>query len=93
MSKIWFKNKDYGYGWVPVTKEGWAVILIFIIILFIAISLILYFVEYEPLAVFLHISFTSIWTLCLVYIAYKKGEKPEWRWGGKKIQIGRRTNK
>jgi hypothetical protein len=23
MNKRWFKRKKYGYGWTPVSKEGW----------------------------------------------------------------------
>jgi hypothetical protein len=32
MNELWFKRKTYGWGWVPSTKEGWLVILVYIIL-------------------------------------------------------------
>jgi len=75
----WFKRKIYGWGWVPVTWQGWAVILAFIL-----------FLTWEanrlsvnsnlnkyPLCVILAI-------LILLVICLWKGEKPKWQWGLKK---------
>jgi hypothetical protein len=31
-SKYWFKPKDYGYGYVPISKEGWIATLVIILI-------------------------------------------------------------
>ncbi|MCX6717702.1 MAG: hypothetical protein NTU76_03445 [Candidatus Taylorbacteria bacterium] len=27
MSKLWFKRKTYGWGWVPSSWEGWFVVI------------------------------------------------------------------
>lgn len=27
-NKLWFKAKNYGWGWYPVTWEGWTVTII-----------------------------------------------------------------
>jgi hypothetical protein len=32
MNKYWFKPKDYGYGYVPISKGGWIVVLILILV-------------------------------------------------------------
>jgi len=32
MSKYWFKPKNYGYGYVPISKEGWIAVLGLILI-------------------------------------------------------------
>jgi hypothetical protein len=32
MNKYWFKPKDYGYGYVPISKEGWIATLILVLI-------------------------------------------------------------
>jgi hypothetical protein len=32
MNKYWFKPKDYGYGYVPISKEGWIAVLILILV-------------------------------------------------------------
>ena len=31
MKQLWFKAKTYGYGWYPVTWQGWLVILIYVL--------------------------------------------------------------
>jgi hypothetical protein len=32
MNKYWFKPKNYGYGYVPISKEGWIAVLILILV-------------------------------------------------------------
>ncbi len=76
----WFKAKWFGWGWTPVTWQGWLII-IFYVILF------LYFTknmdnrstDEEVLVSFALPILLS--TLGLVFIAFKKGEKPKWHWG------------
>lgn len=81
---LWFRAKTFGWGWgLPLRWEGWVVYLIyFFIILF---PLLIPDIrnrfdkrEEESLLYFLYILFP---TLVLIYICYKKGEKPRWRWG------------
>lgn len=84
MKRIWFKRKLYGWGWAPVTWEGWLVILVYIgLILTLAFTR----EEYVPgnpdsgsnfLVSALPI---IVLTILLVTISYKKGEKPRWQWG------------
>ena len=81
MKKIWFKAKEYGYGWYPCTREGWAVIAGYLTI-------------FTILAVIFETNVEKFWlpylisifvlTGLLVFISYKTGEKPGWRWGKKK---------
>lgn len=81
MSKIWFKRKLYGWGWTPVTWQGWAVILVWLGFIF---FLIRYFDAnshyasgmLRPFLVSLILS-----VFVLLYVCYKKGEKPRWQWG------------
>jgi hypothetical protein len=79
--KIWFKAKRYGYGWVPVTWEGWLVLF-----LYIAFN----FWNFRRLDAVSHSNSDTIrpfviWvffsTFFLISICYKRGEKPGWRWG------------
>ncbi len=30
-SKLWFKRKSYGWGWIPSSIEGWLVLLIYVV--------------------------------------------------------------
>ena len=71
--KIWFRAKNYGWGWYPVTWEGWSVLIIFVILEIFFIMNVFFFVPGTVLSI-----------LALIFICYKTGEKPGWRWGKKK---------
>lgn len=77
-NKYWFKAKTYGYGWYPVTWQGWTIIVVYLIIL----GLLSYMLNLAPEknVVFYSIAVFII-TGLLVYISYKKGEPARWRWG------------
>ena len=84
---LWFKRKLYGWGWVPVRWQGWAVILIYLGLI---LTLVLNREESIPgnpdsgsnfLVLGLPI---IILTALLIYICYKTGEKPRWQWGLRK---------
>ena len=75
----------YGWGWVPVSWEGWLVVLVFIGILLLNG---VYFASKvspngEPTNTNLAIFFGGIIisVIALFWICYKKGEKPRWNWG------------
>ena len=76
-NKIWFARKTYGYGWTPSTWEGWLVLFIWLII-FIPLTLM---VQYNWILGMIGIFFV---TGLLLYVCYKKGEKPRWQWGENK---------
>jgi len=76
---LWFKRKLYGWGWTPVTWQGWLTILLFLItILTISFSL-----PKEPTDSQLAWFFISliIVVALLIGICYAKGETPRWQWG------------
>ena len=80
-NKLWFKAKTYGWGWYPCTWQGWLVILLWVIIFSTGLTVFeKYFTESEIIYYFI---FVTISVLILLYICYKKGEKPGWRWGNK----------
>ena len=33
-SKLWFRAKNYGWGWYPCSWEGWTVLLIWVLLFF-----------------------------------------------------------
>ena len=73
VKKLWFKAKKYGWGWYPVTWQGWAVLLGYVAVNFLlAMSFILL------------IPGVIISTSLLIYICWRTGERPSWRWGDKK---------
>ncbi len=81
--KLWFKRKSFGWGWTPVSWEGWTVVLGYV-------ALVLLFSltvnEYSPSS---EIFFTAVLpvillTIALIRICYTKGEAPRWQWGIRK---------
>lgn len=84
MNKLWFKRKKFGWGWTPVSTEGWFVTLIYIL------SITLIFINadratYSVSHILLRFALPFILiTSFFIYICYEKGEKPKWSWGNKK---------
>jgi len=79
----WFKRKLYGWGWTPVTWQGWALTVCYLVLV-VAAALTL-----DENASINDVSFTFALPLILLTIAfltitYKKGQKPRWQWGEEK---------
>lgn len=81
--KLWFREKSFGYGWYPISWQGWITTLIY------AFAMTGYALEVNKHAhsnsdalFSVAIPFVVLTSLLLI-ICYLKGEKPEWRWGGK----------
>ena len=76
----WFKRKAFGWGWVPVTWQGWLTTLMFIAaVLFFAFTVDDNSSGREVVFTFL-LPFFFL-TVTFIRIAYLKGEKPKWQWG------------
>lgn len=76
----WFKRKLYGWGWTPVTWQGWVLTLGYIVCL---LLLALTIDESAPnKEVWLRFMLPLVaLTAIFIRIAYTKGEKPKWQWG------------
>lgn len=74
-NNLWFKRKTYGYGWTPSTWQGWAVIVVWLILFYFAVTKI----DSEIVKLVSILILTGI----LIFVSYKKGEKPKWQWGKK----------
>lgn len=82
-NKVWFRAKTYGWGWTPVTWQGWIVTIIFAVL--IGFSIARNSTGYTASQAILGFSPQVILLIAaLLCICYKKGEKPSWRWGNKK---------
>lgn len=76
-NKYWFKPKNYGYGAYPSSWEGYTLMLIFIICLFLSI-------RYTLTKPWLFTLIVFILTSILIFISRIKTEGSwKWRWGGK----------
>jgi uncharacterized membrane protein YhaH (DUF805 family) len=80
----WFRAKLYGWGWIPAKWQGWLVILIYIALIF---ALVFTREDATPGnpdsgSNFLVFGLPIVLlTAVLIFICYKKGEKPRWQWG------------
>ncbi len=76
----WFKRKLYGWGWTPVTWQGWAVTGVFIgLVIGIAARL-----PAAPSKTELIYAFglpLFLVTLGFLAIMWRTGESPKWQWG------------
>jgi len=86
MKIYWFKAKKYGWGWYPSSWQGWLIILAY------CIAIIKIFVLVDGTS---HsgsdtlngaLPIAAALTIFLIFICYRTGEKPEWRWGSKTKQ-------
>ncbi|HVS79758.1 MAG TPA: hypothetical protein VHF05_02155 [Candidatus Paceibacterota bacterium] len=76
----WFKDKLYGWGWVPATWQGWLVIALYVVIL-VLLALTIDSNSSRREVAFMFILPVVILTTLLLVIIYKKGERPRWQWG------------
>ena len=84
MSNHWFKRKRYGWGWVPITWQGWLTIVIYLVLVLLG-SLFLGRNETAP-DTKNHLVFwtvTVVATGLLFVVTYYTAPKPRWRWGKK----------
>jgi uncharacterized membrane protein YhaH (DUF805 family) len=78
---IWFKAKTYGYGWYPATWQGWLIILLWVVLLGLN-AWRLMSTDMPPVENTIEfVAETLAMTAVLIYISYKTGEPPRWRWG------------
>lgn len=77
---LWFGAKRYGWGWTPITWQGWAATIGYIVIV---VGCTATLDEQSPPreVIFMGVLPTVLATIALIRICYKKGEPPRWRWG------------
>jgi len=79
--KLWFRAKNYGWGWYPSSWQGWLVLAIFIVyVSWAAFDLDAHQHSVSDLLINL-LPRVGLAVIVLLLICWKTGEKPEWRWG------------
>lgn len=79
---LWFKTKRYGWGWYPVSWQGWiAVIATGVCTTAISVH---YGEQLDQglISLWWFLGAVSLPVLGLIFLAYLTGESPRWRWGG-----------
>jgi hypothetical protein len=83
--KYWFKRRRYGYGWTPVTWQGWLTVVVFLVVLLVAAIVLVGDAPRNSFstegAIFLAIVVAL--TALVMVISLAKGPKPKWRWGSR----------
>lgn len=87
MSKYWFKPKTYGWGFVPVTWEGWMATLVLIGFILLALLSNGFYSEEGPtvkeaLQLILDLAFITV--IATMIFDRKTEEELRWRWGRRK---------
>ncbi|MEK7099595.1 MAG: hypothetical protein AAB883_00435 [Patescibacteria group bacterium] len=87
---LWFRAKQYGWGWYPITWQGWAVTALYVVLYTVSGVL---FGALAPAVLagggsvaagaLLLISWTILLSASLLAVCYRYGEPPRWRWGSK----------
>ena len=80
----WFKRKLYGWGWFPVKWQGWLTIAIFILFVLLSSLDLKSDSNLADTKITEFLFKIILFVIILIYICYKKGEKPKWQWGIKK---------
>jgi len=84
--KYWFKRKRYGWGWVPVTWQGWLIIIIYMLVI---IAGVMSLRDVTPDTFNREFGFyaliVTLATISLLRITYRTAPRPKWRWGAKPI--------
>ena len=76
----WFVNKTYGWGWTPATWQGWLVLATYLL----AVAFFFLNIQEHMSAreVILRIALPIVlFTIALIVVCYKTGERPRWQWG------------
>ena len=75
MARLWFKAKKYGWGWYPVSWQGWIIVAVFAFIIGFLVVNTSWMNSWQGWFV------VGILLGVLLGVCRKKGEKPRWRWG------------
>jgi ABC-type uncharacterized transport system permease subunit len=78
--KKWFQRKLYGWGWYPISWQGW--LTLFIFIGFNYLNFMKANLQHSVSDFLLHfLPWFVLSLILLIYVAINKGEKPRWQWG------------
>jgi len=84
MMHQWFRARSYGWGWTPVSVEGWLVVVIFLVAVLVSTFYFLYRIRAGAdvrSAAILFLVWIAFLVGALIIIAWLTGERPRWRWG------------
>jgi hypothetical protein len=91
--KIWFPAKTYGYGRaLPCAWQGWVVMAAYLVLVTGGVLLLRLQRPSSPKYVGFFVAYMIGLSGLLCLVCWWRGEKPEWRWGGKWKRAALREN-
>ena len=86
-NNLWFRRKTYGWGWTPITWQGWLVTAIFLAVPLV-VKLIVRWLEFsKTIQTFSMLSMIPLVVVGLIVVCLRYGEKPRWQWGIKTTKL------
>ena len=77
----WFKNKAYGWGFVPARWQGWAVLFAYVAVFTGILISFLDMPSPSDIDVTRFLLEVFACAAALILVCYVTGEKPKWQWG------------
>lgn len=86
-SNLWFRRKTYGWGWTPITWQGWGVTALFLAIP-VCVKLLTRSLELTKNEQnFFVLATLPLVVVGLVLVCLRYGERPRWQWGIKTTKL------
>lgn len=81
--KYWFKRRRFGYGWTPVTWQGWLLMIVFLAVAIVSAIIIFPGKSQRPTTneTLLFLAITVVDLAVFLKITLAKSPAPKWRWG------------
>lgn len=80
MPTYWFTQKRYGWGWTPVTWQGWALVAAYAALV-VAGALLFLRDDHGARGVLAFVVWTTGYTVWLITMCWRRGPRPRWQWG------------
>ena len=84
-NNYWFKRKRYGWGFAPVSWQGWIVVIDFVVLAVGGAILLLPGSSQQATTsqILRFLGYLAVLTGLILYISLVRSPKPRWRWGKK----------
>lgn len=78
--KLWFRRKLFGWGWTPITWQGWVIVGVYTFLIgYIFARIAVRSTTTLEILGRVWLPFVAL-TAILMAICFAKGEKPRWQW-------------
>lgn len=79
--EYWFKRRRHGYGWTPVTRQGWIAVAGMLVVVLGGAAVLALTQPESTVGVIVYLAVVAITLVAFVALTLRKGPPPRWRWG------------